>query len=462
MKKNELIEIDITDMTNLGFGVARFDGTVVFVSGAVTGDRVRARIIKQTSSYAVGRLEEILQASAERCQDRCSVSACKSCAYKHVTYESELKSKRGDVAAAFKKAGLADIEIAEVLPSPALIHYRNKAQYPIARTKNGDYVVGFFAPKTHRVTEARTCPLAPRTFPEILDTLTGFFKTHDLSCYDEESGTGLLRHVYLRRGEVSGEVMLALVINGRSLPRADELGKLLKERHPEIRSFMLNVNREKTNVVLGGEYIPVFGDGYITDTLAGVELQLSAPSFYQVNHGGAELLYAKVRELARPTPCDVVLDLFCGVGSIGLSMANAVRRVIGIEIVESAVKMARHNAQASGIDNAEFYTGDATNTEALLKNAERERGEAISPTLIVLDPPRGGCSEELIRFTARLAPRRLVYVSCNPQTLARDARLFRELGYKCDTVYPVDMFPCTGHVEAVCLLSCETPKERSG
>ncbi len=452
MKKNELIEIDITDMTNLGFGVARFDGIVVFISGAVTGDRVLARIIKLTPSYAVGRLEKLLIPSSERSAERCSVSACKSCAYKYVTYESELKSKRGDVAAAFKKAGLPDVEIREVLPSPSLLHYRNKAQYPITRTENGEYVIGFFAPKSHRVTEARSCPLAPKCFPEILETLADFFKANDVSCYDEKSATGLLRHVYLRRGEVSGEVMLVIVINGRKLTCAAELGKLLQARHPEIKAFMLNVNREKTNVVLGDEYVTVFGDGYIIDTLAGVELQLSAPSFYQVNHDGAELLYAKVRELAQPTPCDVVLDLFCGVGSIGLSIARDVKSVIGIEIVESAVEMARHNAQASGIDNAEFYTGDATDTEALLKNAERERGEAISPTLIILDPPRGGCSEELIRFTARLAPRRLVYVSCNPQTLARDVRLFGDHGYKCDTVYPVDMFPGTGHVEcAACL-----------
>ena len=453
LKKNDLVNLKITDITNLGFGVGRSVGVVVFVSGAVPGDEAEVKIIKVASSYAVGRVEKFIKKSPLRVSDRCNNAACTSCAYKSISYAQELEIKRHSVAEAFIKAGLPEIKVEAVTPSPSQSGYRNKAQYPIARAKDGEYVIGFYAPKSHRVTEARKCPLAPEIFSEILDTLARFFKKHGLSTYDEESGEGLLRHIYLRRGEVSGEILLTLVVNGKSIPHADELCADITSRYPDVVGILLNANTKSTNVILGDEYITLFGRDYIFDTLGGVRLKITAPSFYQVNRAAADLLYRKATELAAPTKNDVLLDLYCGAGSIGLSMANAAKEVIGIEIVESAVECAKFNAETNGITNAEFYTGDAKDTEKLLERAEDLRGAKILPDIIVLDPPRAGCDERLVRYVARLSPRRVVYVSCNPETLARDVAIFKSLGYETNIVYPFDLFPTTGHVECVVCLT---------
>lgn len=453
LKKNDLINLKITDLTNLGFGVGRCDGVVVFVSGAVPEDEAEAKIIKVASSYAVGRVEKFIKKSPLRVSDRCDNNACTSCAYKCVSYAYELDIKRRDVSEAFVKAGLPEVKVADITHSPSQTGYRNKAQYPIARTKDGKYVIGFYAPKSHRVTEARKCPLAPSVFGEILDTLSAFFRKHELSVYNEESGEGLLRHVYLRRGEVSGEILLTLVVNGKSLPHSDELVADITARYPDVVGILLNTNTKSTNVVLGDEYTTLFGHDYIFDTLGGVRLKITAPSFYQVNRNAADLLYAKAKELAAPTRNDVLLDLYCGAGSIGLSMADSVKEVIGIEIIESAVECAKFNAEANGISNAEFYTGDAGDAEKLLERAEISRGEKILPDIVVLDPPRAGCDERLVRYVASLSPKRIVYVSCNPTTLARDAVIFKELGYVTNEVFAFDLFPATGHVETIVCLN---------
>ena len=453
MKKNDVVRLKTESITNLGFGVGRVDGLVVFVSGLVSGDEADVRIIKVAPSYAVGKIETIIKKSENRCEDRCSIWGCSSCAYKNVTYAHELEIKKENVRQAFVKAGLSDVEIEKIIPSPTELGYRNKAQYPIAKDKSGEYVIGFYAPKSHRVTEARECPLLPDVFSDVINELTRYFKKHNVSVYDEESGAGLLRHVYLRRGEVSGEILLTLVINGDSIPKKEELISMLKEKFPSLVGILLNVNKEKTNVILGEKFITLYGRNYIYDTLSGVELKIGAPSFYQVNHGAAELLYAKARELAEPTKDDLLLDLFCGAGSIGLSMADSGCEIIGIEIIDNAVRCARENAERAGIKNAKFYVGDATGTESLLKNAERELGREIKPTIVVIDPPRSGCDEKLINYVSSLSPRRVVYISCNPTTLARDAAVFRKLGYEYGKVTAVDLFPMTGHVESVVALT---------
>lgn len=454
LKKNDILTVDIIDVTNLGFGVARHEGEVIFVSDAVMGDVARIKIIKCGSSFAVGRLEELISSSPYRVSDRCEVKGCKSCAYKCISYEREAEIKRELVAAAFKKCGLDGVRVAPIVTSHAIRAYRNKAQYPVAFGSSGEYVIGFFAPKSHRVTEAASCPLSPAVFAEILDTLKGYFKKYSLSVYDEETGQGLLRHVYLRRGEISREVLLTLVINGTSLPHSDELVATITDRFPEVVGILLNANEKQTNVILGDKYITLFGRDFIFDTLAGVRLKITAPSFYQVNHDAAELIYAKAKELADPQKHDTVLDLYCGAGSIGLSMARECRELIGIEIVESAVECARFNAEQNGITNASFYTGDAKNTEKLLDTAEAIRGERIKPDIVILDPPRSGCDEVLLRHIATsLLPRKIVYISCNPQTLARDVAILSPLGYLAGDVTPVDMFPGTGHVESVVCLA---------
>ncbi len=453
LKKNDVLDLEITDITNLGFGVGRIDGQVVFVSGAVTGDLVRAKIIKVNKSYAIARCEEIKRLSEYRCKSCCDLATCKSCAYKELSYSYELKLKENTIIGAFLAEGLSDVELVSLTPSPKTERYRNKAQYPVSKTKDGDFIIGFYAPKSHRVTEAAACPLAPEIFGEINETLRGFFKKYSFTAYDEESGEGLLRHIYLRRGEVSGEILLTIVINGSSLPRSSELVKLICESFPSVVGILLNENKDSTNVVLGEKYTLLYGRDHIFDTLSGVELKITAPSFYQVNHSATELLYAKARELASLKRGDVLLDLFCGTGSIGLSMAEDAGELIGIEIVPSAVVCAKENAERAKITNAKFFVGDAAETEKLLAGAEDSLGHKISPNVIILDPPRAGCDERLVEFASRLSPERIVYISCNPTTLARDVKRFSSFGYECKEVFGFDLFAKTGHVESVVCLT---------
>ena len=453
LKKNDIFVSEILDITNLGFGVCKVDGAVVFVAGTVPGDTAKIKIIKVGSSYSVGRVEELIKSSDERVAGRCDNSLCHSCAYKCLSYEYEKELKTESVRQIFKKAGLAEVKIGELVGSPEEKEYRNKAQYPVSMDKNGEYIIGFYAPKSHRVTEAADCPLAPEIFGRILEVLRGFFKENSISVYDEETGLGLLRHIYLRRGELSGEVLLTLVINGASLPASDRLVSLLTGNFPELVGILLNLNCENTNIILGEEFVTLYGRDYIFDTLGGVALKITAPSFYQVNHGAAELLYAKAKELAAPTKDDLLLDLYCGAGSIGLSMADECGEVIGIEIVESAVECATFNAEINHIFNASFYAGDASDTKKILEPAEKIRGEKIKPDIVIFDPPRGGTTEELIEHISSLNPRKIVYISCNPATLARDMLMFKQYGYEGNEVTPYDLFPMTGHVESVVCLT---------
>ena len=456
IRKNDTFITDIQDITNLGFGVARLHGKVVFIAGAVPGDEVEVRIIKVGSSYCVGRIESFLQYSGHRVDYRCENGKCRSCAYKSVHILLEKQLKECFVRNELRKAGLFDIEVGSLVLSPKEKEYRNKAQYPVSRDKNGDIVIGFYAPKSHNVAEAADCPLSPAIFRDIINDLRDFFVEKEISVYDEGSGEGLIRHIYLRRGEVSGEVLLTLVINGDSLPYAEELCKRLSGKYPQLVGILTNENREKTNVILGEKFNTLWGKDYIYDTLAGVRLKISAPAFYQVNHGVAELIYAEARRLAALEEGDTLLDLFCGAGSIGLSMAKDAARVIGIEIIPEAVECARENAISNGIENAHFFVGDATDTELLLGTAEAELGEKISPDVVILDPPRAGCEEKLLSFVSSLSPKRIVYVSCNPTTLARDVKYMRGLGYDTKEVEIFNMFSMTGHVESLVCLQKQT------
>ncbi len=453
LKKNDTVELEIYDITNLGFGVGKHDGQVVFVNDAVPGDTVIAKIIKLTPSYAVGKLEKLLTPSEKRCDGRCQNKLCHACPYKNLSYEYELSLKTASVEAAFKKSGLSEIKVMPTKASPLPTNYRNKAQYPVAKDKNGNYLIGFYAPKTHRVIPAIECPLAKRGFSDILYTLKSIFEKTKISVYDEETQKGLLRHVYLRANDDFSEVLLALVINGKELSCEEVFKKELQEKHPEIKGFLINTNSEDTNVILGDKWRLLYGKEYITDTLAGVKLEISAPSFYQVNHASCEAIYNMARELANLKKSDTLLDLYCGLGSIGLSMADDCHELIGIEIVPDAVMRAKRNAKLNGIENASFYASDAKDAKKILEAAEAERGSKILPDVVILDPPRAGSDKALNEFIVSLKPRKIVYVSCNPTTLARDVSQFKELGYTTDTVFPVDMFPLTGHVESVVCLT---------
>lgn len=447
MNKNDIITLDIIDMNNLGSGVGKVDGAVVFVTGAVTGDKVECKIIKVTKNYYVARLEKIIEPSPNRASDVfCTAPAsCGGCVYRNLTRESELEMKRTYLEGLFKKAGLCDISILPVMAASPRGKYRNKAQYPVRATKDG-VKAGFFANKTHSIVSSAHCALEPDIFGDIVDAVCSFATDMGITAYDEESGRGILRHIYLRRGEISGEIMLCLVINADSLPYSDRLVSFVQERFPEITSCLLNINKRSTNVILGEKYINLFGNGYIEDTLCGKRFRISPESFWQVNREGAEALYNKARELASLRGDEDLLDLYCGTGSIGLSMADYVRSVTGVEIVEGAVKNAKTNAEINGIKNAEFYCADASKTESIVPNDKKY-------DVVILDPPRKGTTEELISYIAKRDIPRVVYISCGPDTLARDIVTFRKYGYDCGDVQPVDMFPATGHVESVVSLT---------
>lgn len=449
MKKEEIIELEITDLNNLGCGVGRYGGLVVFVKGTAPEDRIRAKVIKVSKSYAVAKLTEIITPSPYRAKsDPCAAPlACGGCVYRHVTYEHELDIKTETVKSAFRRAGLSDVKIADTVSTGKVCGYRNKAQYPVTMTKDG-LRAGFFAPKSHTVIPISDCAIADGAFAPIVELVCRFGDENGWTAYDETAGRGLLRHIYLRRGGKTGEILLCLVINGDSLPREYELVSALTEKFPDVVGVMLNINKKNTNLILGKEYRLLSGKGYIEDELCGLRFKISPDSFYQVNRDGAELLYGIAREKTALTGGEILMDLYCGTGTIGLSMAGGVRELKGIEIVEGAVKCARENAAANGIRNAEFFCADAGDGETILRACG-----GVRPDAVVIDPPRKGSTRDLVETLASLGVPKITYVSCDPDTLARDCVYFREFGYSIGEVQPVDMFPRTGHVETVVCLS---------
>lgn len=456
IKKNDVVELLVTDINNLGAGISHLDdGRVVFVRGAVSGDRIRAKIIKVNTSYAVARLEEVLELSPVRVSERfCNASeGCGGCVYRHIKYEHEKEIKKNYVKHAFIKAGLPDVQINEVHSTNRTQGYRNKAQYPFAKLAQG-IVAGFYATKSHNVIPAFDCALQPDIFGEILRDICDFANRNNLTVYNEETGKGLLRHLYIRCGEQTGQVMVCLVINGDKIPQERSFVEFMTEKYDCITSIQINTNIKNTNVVLGKNYRVLFGERYIEDILCGVRFRITPESFYQVNHDGAELLYklAKQKAIEGFDKKISLVDMYCGTGTIGLSMADAVSELVGVEIVEGAVECAKINAKLNGFENAKFYAGDANDIESLFASVEVQHGK-LSPDVVILDPPRKGCTPEVIEFLANRNINRIVYVSCDPDTLARDCRMFADLGYTIGKVDPVDMFPRTGHIESVVSLT---------
>ena len=445
MQKNEEIIIDITDITDEGSGVGRYEGMAVFVPMTAVGDRVRAKLLKVKKNCAYARAEEILISSPDREENTCPCfRQCGGCVFRHISYEAECRLKQKRVYEAVKRIGGVDMPPEPIIPSDSPDRYRNKAQYPVAE----DGSVGFYAFHSHRIVKCGGCALQPEIFGKIAETFSGWAAENKISVYDEEKHKGLLRHLYIRLAEKTGEIMVCVVINGSSLPFWDDLvSRLCALCGERLKSVQININREKTNVILGKECKVIYGGKYITDVLCGVKVRLSPLSFYQVNRGTAEKLYRKAAEYAEPDG-KAVLDLYCGAGTIGLSMADRAEKIIGAEIVPEAVYDARFNAKLNGIENAEFICADAADAAAELA------ARGIQPSAVIVDPPRKGCSSELIEIIAqKFRPERVVYVSCDPATLARDIKLFGERGYRLNEYTPVDMFPRTGHVETVVLLS---------
>ena len=457
MQKNDILRVRIEEINNLGFGVAHAEekngarGKVIFVRDAVTDDLLDARIIKVNKSYLIAKIERMIEPSLLRATEGvCTAARCGGCVYQHIKYEHEATLKRDYVQNAFRKAGLSDVTVGDLRHTGELTRYRNKAQYPVANGKAG-MLAGFYATGTHRIVPMSDCALQPEVFGKIVSYICAFCDRNGIRAYEEENGRGELRHIYLRMGAETGEVMVCLVVNGTHLKNENTLARELMEHFPSVKSVMLNVNRENTNVVLGDDYRCIGGRDYIEDVLCGLTFRISAGAFYQVNHNACELLYGIARERAELTGKETVLDLYCGIGTIGLSMAKDAQKVIGIEIVEEAVARAAENAARNNITNACFYCGDASNAEKLLERAEAAHGD-VSGATVIMDPPRKGSPPELITYLAKRNFARIVYVSCNPDTLARDCVLFKELGYEIGEVTPVDMFPRTGHVETIVCL----------
>lgn len=452
LTKNQLIEIEITDLTSEGNGVGHYgeERFAVFVPNTAPGDRAEIRVVKVLKNYAFGRLEKLLVPSKNRIPSECPVShLCGGCSLRHLSYEAECRIKNGWVEDCLNRLGDIHIPLEPFQPSPDRNRYRNKAQYPISRDEKGHYHLGFYANRSHRIVDCDDCLLQPEIFSQIAGAFRGFLKQYQIPAYDEITGKGLLRHLYLRKGENTGEVLFCLVVNGTKIPYQKELVQMLTRSFPQIVGIVLNVNQKKGNTILGNKCITLWGKDTIKDILCGVEVELSPLSFYQVNHDSAENLYGIARDFAQLTGEETLLDLFCGAGTIGLSMAKDCGKLIGVEIIPEAIENAKKNAERSGIHNADFFCADAGQA------ADRLAKEGLQPDVVVLDPPRKGCDQTVIDAVVTMAPSRIVMVSCNPATMARDCKLFEAQGYLVRKAVGVDMFPRTGHVESVILLSRE-------
>lgn len=436
LKKNDLHEVTITDSNNLGYGVCRIEGTVVFVHGAVVGDVARVKIIKVARDYAVARTEALLTPSPDRTEPLCpAVRTCGGCVYACLTYERECTLKTDYVKNALKKAGLSDVAVAPLLTTGQVTGYRNKVQFPVGE----GFTLGYYARHSHDIVPCDACPLHSPVFDPILAEIVAWGKQFAIT---------EVRHIYLRHAKATGQILVCLVSRVRVLAHETELVARLTARSADVASIQININTEDTNVILGRECRLLYGTPEIEDVLCGLRFRLSPLSFYQVNHDAAELLYEKAFSLTEIKAGDRVADLYCGAGTIGLSLIarHPEASLIGVEIVPEAVENARENARRNGITAAKFYCGDAAHPA--LTEAD----------VILLDPPRKGCSQELIAQVSGIAPRRIVYVSCNPDTLARDLVLFAKEGYEIGEVTPVDLFPRTGHVESVVCLTRKQAK----
>lgn len=448
IKKNDVITLEITDLTSEGMGVGRVDGYVVFVAGTSPGDVVSARVLKADKSFGYAKIEEIIKSSDMRTSPDCPVfPRCGGCLYRHIKYENERGIKKGWVVENFRRIGGFDVGDIEIYSPSSPDGYRNKAQYPAETQKDGQLRFGFYSTHSHRVAPCRACALQPDFYADIVGAAEDFLNKYKIPAYSEESGAGLVRHLYVRHGVGSGEVMVALVINGDTLPHSDEFTDALRGAAPGVVSVMLIKNTEKTNVILGEKSSVLWGKGGITDTLCKMKFDISPHSFYQVNHDGAELLYGLAAKYASLSGGETLVDLYCGTGTIGLSMAKDAGKLIGVEIVPSAVENARENAKKNGIENAEFICADAGKAANMLADS------GIRPDVLIVDPPRKGCGADVYDAIGKMRPERIVMISCNSATGARDARAFAEIGYKLKDIAAVDMFPRTGHVESVVLMS---------
>ena len=440
--KNQIYETVVTDYTTEGQGIAHIEGCAVFIPNAIAGEKLKVRIEVAKKNWAAGKIVEILEKSPHRVNRECPVAKlCGGCDFWHMDYAEESRLKADRVKTCLNRIGGENLEEVPILSAPTCLGYRNKAQYPVS-VKKGKAYAGFFKAGTHEVIENKRCLILPEESDAVKDAVIDYVNQYRVMPYNEVEHKGLLRHIYVRRGAVSGQVLVCLVINGKKIPRPEELIKRL-EKIPGFTTLVLSLNTKKGNAVLGDEFVTLYGPGYIEDTLCGLTFRLSPRSFYQVNHHQAQRLYEAAISQAEITKEDTVLDLYCGVGTITLAMAKAAGKVIGIEVIPQAVEDAKDNAQRNGIENAEFFCGDAGQAALELEK------QGIQADVVVVDPPRKGLNADTIEALARFAPRRIVYVSCDPATLARDVALLKERGYQVKNAMAADLFPRCSHVESI-------------
>ncbi len=463
MKKNDVFTVTIEDMSEDGAGLGRVDGYIWFIKDTVIGDVVKAGVMKMKKTYGFARLIQVLEPSPQRVAPRCPVARqCGGCQLQMMDYEAQLKFKERKVYNNLKRIGglenllLPDeaagedggefVRMEPIMGMEEPWRYRNKAQFPFGVSKDGRVITGFYAGRTHSIIENEDCLLGVEENREILGIVREFMEEFGIKPYDEERHCGLVRHCLIRKGFATGEIMVCLVINGRNVPRAEALVERLQSV-AGMTSISLNVNTEKTNVILGGEVVNLWGPGYITDYIGGVKYQISPLSFYQVNPAQTVKLYGTALEYAGLTGEETVWDLYCGIGTISLFLAQKAKKVYGVEIVSQAIEDARRNAAINGIENVEFFVGKAE--EVLPREYEEKKAYA---DVIVVDPPRKGCDQVCLDTIVAMAPKRVVYVSCDSATLGRDVKYLRGMGYEVKRVRGCDMFGGTGHVESVMLL----------
>ena len=449
LKKNDQVEILIEDIGSEGEGIGKYEGYTLFVKDTVMGDRALVRIMKTGKSYGYARLVELLQPSLYRVKPRCPIAvSCGGCQLQHVEYDKQLEYKENKVRSCLNRiGGFTDIPMEPIVGMKEPYYYRNKSQYPVGRNKDGRIVIGFYAGRTHSIIDTEHCYIGAEVNREILCCLRRFLEDYNVEPYHEDTHKGLLRHILIRVGYATGEIMVCLVINGTQFPHSEELVGSL-QKISGMKSICLNVNKEKTNVILGERIIPLLGEPYITDSIGDIQYQISPLSFYQVNPVQTRKLYDLALEYADLQGDEVVWDLYCGIGTISLFLAQKARMVYGVEIIPQAIEDARRNAQLNGIHNAQFFVGAA---EEVLP--EMYQKENLRANVIVVDPPRKGCEQSLLDTILAMAPERVVYVSCDPATLARDLKYLCERDYKLVRVRAVDQFGHSVHVETVVLMT---------
>lgn len=462
--KNDILTVEITDLGTTGEGIGKVDGYALFVKDTVIGDVVKVKIMKAKKNYAFAKLMEIVEPSENRVEPKCPVArSCGGCQLQAMNYEEQLRFKADKVYNNIKRiGGIEDFEMKPIMGMEEPFYYRNKAQFPVGMNKDGKIVTGFYAGRTHSIIDFDDCMLGLKVDgvdvnKQVMGIVKTFMKAYGVEPYDEMSGKGLIRHVLIRVGKATKQVMVCIVINGVKMPYSDVLVDSLRDV-TGMTDISLSVNRERNNVIMGTEIISLYGPGYIEDYIGDVKFRISPLSFFQVNPVQTEKLYGKALEYAGLTGDETVWDLYCGIGSISLFLAKKAKKVIGVEIIPEAIEDAKVNARINGIDNAEFLVGAAE--DVVPKYFEEHKSEPeCKPDVIVVDPPRKGCDEKLLETIVKMAPERVVYVSCDSATLARDLKWLNERGYKLVEVTPCDMFGQSVHVETVILLSQQKPDD---